>query len=183
MRAEGFVSSSLTDQAALGALFFGFIAQWQNSPREWHRDWTGFGDRVGSRYAQNMAKGLAELTFGSLLRDDPRHISYASDPRICASQRKTGISPRVGHAFMDFFTVRRSSKKGTGRRIPNISLFAGAAASGFVGNAWYPPSQATAGQAVIRASYSLGTALFSSFYTEFKPEVGRLLGAMFKRRG
>ena len=127
-----------------------------------------------------MAKGLATFTVGAALRDDPRHIRYAADPLI--ESKKTGIRPRIGHAFMDWVTVRRSQADGAGRRLPNLSLFAGAAASGFVGNAWYPDSKATPGQAAIRASNSLATALASSFYTEFQPEIGRLLGGIFKRR-
>lgn len=180
LRLENFVTSSVTDQAMLGAVFFGLVAQAQNSPSEWKSDWTGFGYRVGTRYAQNMAKGLAEYGIGTIMRDDPRHISYASDPRI--QHPKTGVAPRVGHAFVDWLTVRQSSPDGTGRRWPNLSLFGGAAASGFVGYGWYPNRLATPGQAGIRASYSLGTALLSSFYTEFRPELGRVLGAIFKRR-
>ena len=180
LRLENFVTTSVTDQAMFSAVFFGLIAQAQNSPPEWKGGWAGFGDRVGTRYGQNMAKGLAQFTTGAILRDDPRHISYASDPKV--RKYEPGAWPRVGHAFKDWLTVRKSAADGNGTRMPNLSLFAGAAASGFVGYAWYPKSLATPGQAGIRASYSLGTALLSSFYTEFRPEIGRVLGAIMKRR-
>jgi hypothetical protein len=105
-------------------------------------------------------------------------MSYASDPRV----KKPAITGRrIGHAFMDFLTVRRSSQDGAGRALPNIPLFAGAAASGLVGNLWYPASVTTPGQTAMRASGSLATALGASFYTEFSPEIGRLLGAIAKR--
>ncbi len=187
-RAQQFVAGSVTDQALLGAVFFGTLAHLQQSPADWKQDWGGLGYRVGSRYAQNMAKGLAEFSSSTIMRSDPRHVSYASDPRIKRQACGAGgascspkISARIGHAFLDCFTVRRSSVDGNGRRLPNIPLFAGAAASGFVGNAWYPDRLATPGQAGIRASYSIGTALGASFYSEFQPEIGRLLGAIFSR--
>jgi hypothetical protein len=179
LRLESFVTGSLTDQAMLGAVFFGAIAQIRNDPREWNRDWAGYGRRVGARYAQNLAKGTTEFLFGAAMRTDPRHISFASDPRV--KDRPGTVKRRIGHAFMDFLTVRRSSTNGDGRALPNLPLFAGASASGFVGYAFYPDRLNTPEQAAIRASGALGTALGASFYTEFQPEIGRLLGGIFKR--
>jgi hypothetical protein len=51
-----------------------------------------------------------------------------------------------------------------------------------VGYDWYPARLNTPQQAAMRASFSLGTALGASFYTEFQPEIGRLLGGILKRR-
>ena len=181
MRLDAFVSSSVTDQAAIGALFFGSLAQFQNSPSEWGRGWSGFGKRAGSRYAQNMTKGLAEFTVGTVLGTDPRPVSYSSDPLI--SNYRPGLSPRIGHAFVDFLTTRISKGDGKGSRLPNLPLFAGAAASAFVGNTWYPQTQTTAKEVGIRAASSLGTALAGRFYNEFKPEVNRLLAVIFRKRG
>jgi hypothetical protein len=187
-RLEQFAAGSLTDQALLSATFFGAIAHLQQSPADWKQDWGGLGYRVGTRYGQNLAKGLTTFTAGAIIGSDPRNVSYASDPGVQHKDCGAGqlncqpkISSRIGHVFLDWLTVRRSSVDGNGKRWPNLPLFAGAAASGFVGNAWYPDRLATPGQAGIRASYSLGTALASSFYTEFSPEVGRLLGAIVKK--
>jgi hypothetical protein len=197
-RLEQFVAGSLTDQALLGATFFGTIAHLQQDPHEWKQDWGGLGYRVGTRYAQNLAKGVTEFTAGIIMQTDPRHVTYLSDPgtyhkfdaqrdrceveaELPNKQPGHGVGPRIGHVFLDWLTVRRSSPCAAGRRLPNLPLLAGAAASGFVGNAWYPDRLATPGQAGIRAGYSLGTALAASFYTEFQPDLGRLLGAMFKQ--
>jgi hypothetical protein len=187
-RLEQFVAGSLTDQALLSATFFGAIAHAQHDPGAWKQDWGGLAYRVGSRYGQTVAKGLAEFTAGSIIRADPRHTTYESDPGVnqtkCASQPvncRIHLSSRISHVFVDWLTVRQSSATGNGKRWPNLPLFAGAAASGFIGNAWYPDPQSTPGQAGIRAAYSLGTALGGSFYAEFSPEIGRFLGAIFKR--
>jgi hypothetical protein len=180
LRLTDFVSGSITDQALLGAGFYGSFAELLKDPPEWKRTWGGEGYRVGSRYAQNLTKGLTEFTFGAIMHTDPRHVSYASDPRV--KVHKSGVGPRIGHAFTDWLTVRRSSEKGDGAALPNLPLFAGAAASGFIGNIWYPDRLTTPGQALLRGSSSLATDLAYSFYTEFSPEIGRLLGAIFKRR-
>jgi hypothetical protein len=82
---------------------------------------------------------------------------------------------------MDFLTVRQSSAAGDGKPLPNLPLFAGATGSAFVGNLWYPASAKTPEQVALRASGALATALGMSFYTEFSPEIGRLLGAIVKR--
>ena len=180
LRLTDFVSGSLTDQAMLGATFFGSVAHLRKDPPEWKRNWSGYGYRVGSRYAQNLSKGLTAFTVGAIMRTDPRHVTYLSDPRI--KERKSGVGPRIQHAFLDWLTVRRSSAMGDGHWLPNLPMFAGAAASGFAGNAWYPDRLATPGQALLRGSSSLGTALASSFYAEFSPEIGRMLGGIVKRR-
>jgi hypothetical protein len=194
LRFQNLVTSSISDQAMLGSVFYGTIAHVMNDPHEWGRGWAGFGDRVGSRYGQNLGKGIVEFSFGAALKIDPRHVSYASDPLIqpaaagqgCVGAPAPGtvvpatVRRRIGHAFMDFLTVRRSSEDGCGHRLPNIPLFAGSAAGAFVGDLWYPPSARTPEEIGLRAAGSLATALGSSFYTEFSPELGRVLGAIFK---
>jgi hypothetical protein len=191
MRFERFAGESLTDQAVLGATFFGFVAHIRRSPPEWERDWDGLRRRVGTRYGQNFAKGLAVLGVGMLMRSDPRHVSYASDPLIdkahrakearTARQRAGRTWTRIGHAVMDWATVRRSARFGDGGRLPNFPLVAGAVASGLAGNLWYPDRLTTRSQTARRIGGSLGTALFASFYNEFGPELGRGLGRLFRR--
>jgi hypothetical protein len=65
--------------------------------------------------------------------------------------------------------------------MPNIPLLAGATVSGLVGNAWYPEHLRTTSHTAQRIAGSLGTALAASFYNEFQPEVGRVLGRLFRR--
>src|SRR5260370_21486890 len=98
MRLEQFVTSSVTDQAMLGATFFSLMAQFRNDPSDWGRGWRGFGYRVGTRYAQNFAKGLTNYTFSAIIGTDPRHVSYASDQLIEPEQRQNGIAQRIRHS-------------------------------------------------------------------------------------
>ncbi len=200
-RADAFIENSVTDKSILGAVVFGAGAQVVQSPGEWKRTWDGYGRRVGVRYNQAVAKGAAEFLVGALMHDDPRNISYSSDPRIAAKRMaalkangpglqgadqyaepsKATLAKRIGHAFFDSITVRRSSLNGNGARMPAISRLVGAYASGYGGYAWYAAAENTFKNASLRAAQSFGTDVGASFYTEFSPEVSKLLGAIFKR--
>jgi hypothetical protein len=191
MRLVELLSTSVTDQAAGGAAFFGSVAYiLRTDPGTWGRGWDSVGRSIGSRYTQNLAKGVAAYLVGVAMTSDPRSVSLASDPCIdrpppdhqCVPRTTPARSgARIGHALLDWATVRRSQPDAKGHRWPNLPLWAGATVSGLVGNTWLPAGQATRKSAAITAASSLGTALASSLYTEFSPEVGRLLGAILKR--
>jgi hypothetical protein len=76
--------------------------------------------------------------------------------------------------------VRHSTTKGNGRRIPAFSRFAGEAAGAYAGYPWYPGPENTFAHVGQRAAGAFGTAVLSSFYTEYKPEITNLLGAVFR---
>lgn len=209
-RALDFVSGSVTDQPVLGAVVFALGAQVIQSPSEWKRTWDGYGRRVGSRYTQALGKGTAQYLFGLMLNDDPRFLAYRNDPSVIARRRiavsaltarsspgltQAAANPsaasldalshdgwqRFGHAWFDVITVRRSTIQGNGRRIPAVSRFAGEAAGAYAGYPWYPGAENTFAQVGQRAAGAFGTAVLSSFYTEYKPEITNLLGAVFWR--
>jgi len=203
-RLENLVSGSLTDQAMAGAAFYGLMAQALGTPGEWHRNLEGYGYRVGVRYNQSVAKGSAQFLAGLILHDDPRHVSYHDEPRHYAKYLKAGqgqsansttaamssdsaanpgVWKRSWHAIFDSITVRRSSQDGLGRRMPAFSRFAADFGSAYGGYAWYRGPENKFQKAGLRAAGSLGSDLVSSFYTEYKPEIGRLLGALFNRGG
>lgn len=209
-RTLDFVGGAVTDQAILGAAVFGFGAQIIQSPSEWKRTWDGYGRRVGSRYTQALGKGTAQYLIGLTVNDDPRFLALRNDPGVIARRRAAvcNLTERVptgphqpcpnsesqsmdalthdgwrrfGHAWYDVITVRRSSIRGNGRRIPAISRFAGEAAGAYAGYPWYPASENTIAQVGQRAAGAFGTAVLSSFYTEYHPEITNLLGAIFRR--
>ena len=206
-RTLDFVGGSVTDQTILGAAVFGFGAQIIQSPSEWKRTWDGYGRRVGSRYTQALGKGTAQYLVGLALNDDPRFLALRNDPGVIERRRaavsrmsasdSTRLKPnsksetldalthdgwrRFGHAWYDVVTVRRSSRDGNGRRIPAISRFAGEMAGAYAGYPWYPGPENTITQVGQRAAGAFGTAVLSSFYTEYHPEITNLLGAIFRR--
>lgn len=192
-RTVDFLSGSVTDQAVLGAVVFGLGAQIIQSPSEWKRTWEGYGRRVGSRYTQAVGKGAAQYIVGSIVRDDPRPLAYRNEPHLLAARYKavsegnTGAVlahdgwQRFGHAWFDVITVRRSSVEGNGHRIPAISRFAGEFAGAYAGYPWYPAAENTFPKVGARAAGAFGTAVLSSFYNEYKPEITKLLGAIMQQ--
>jgi hypothetical protein len=178
-RVEHFITSSITDQAVLGAVITGLFAHLRDDPPEWDTGLDGFGRRVGSRYERRIVGGLAELAVGAIMQSDPRHVTYASDPLI--TNPRGGPGARIRHAVVDWLTVRRSAQDAKGRHLPNLPLLASAVANGLAGQTWYPKRLRTGAEVLQRAAGPLQTALLGSFYAEFSPEIGRMLGAMFRR--
>jgi hypothetical protein len=196
-RLQDFLTGSVTDQAVLGATVFGLGAQIIRSPSEWPRTWYGYGQRVGSRYTQNLGKGTAEFLVGGLLHDDPRFLAYRSDPAVIERRQKAVTAllqgdrsfdalthdgwQRFGHAWYDAITVRHSTRKGNGRRIPAISRFAGEIGGAYAGYPWYPAAENKLPQVGERAAGAFGTAVLSSFWTEYQPDITNLAGKIFRR--
>jgi hypothetical protein len=196
-RSLDYLTSSVTDQAGLGAVVYGFGAQIIQSPSEWKRTWYGYGQRVGVRYTQAVGKGTAQYLTGLMLNDDPRFLAYSNDPRVIGRRQQAVARlsagdksldqlthdgwQRFGHAWYDVVTVRRSTRSGDGRRIPAISRFTGEFAGAYAGYPWYPAAENKFTNVGQRAAGAFGTAVLSSFWTEYRVEVTRLLGAILHR--
>jgi hypothetical protein len=196
-RTMDFLTGSITDQAGLGAVFYGLGAQIIQSPPEWKRTWYGYGQRVGVRYTQAVGKGTAEYLSGLILNDDPRFLAYGDDPEVIRKRqeaiRRLSAGDRTldrmthdgwqrfGHAWFDVITVRHSTRSGDGRRIPAISRFAGEFAGAYAGYPWYPARENDFVNVGQRAAGAFGTAVLSSFWTEYHVEVTNVLAALFRR--
>ena len=198
-RLQQWVTTSFTDQAMLGAIVFGTGAEIIRSPSEWPRTWEGLGNRIGVRYTQAAARGSAEFIVGSMLRDDPRHLSYKNDPhthygtkiKSCSSAEIETISypepahiglNRVGHALLDSVTVLKSEPCGNGRRLPALDRLVGVWAGAYGGYPWYPRTENTFANVSQRAGTAYGSTLMGSFYTEFSPELFSALSKLFASR-
>jgi hypothetical protein len=197
IRLQQWFATSFSDQAMLGAIVYGAGAQIIKSPQEWGRTWGGYGDRIGVRYTQGAARGTAEFLVGSLMRDDPRHLSYKDDPHTpygskistCQEDKpiqiKTYPMPshlvwkRISHAFVDSVTVRKSNSCGTGTGLPAIDRMVGVVAGAYGGYPWYPQAENSLANVGQRAATSYGSTLAGSFYTEFSPEISLLLKRIF----
>jgi len=196
-RTLDFVSGSVTDQSGLSAVVYGLGAQIIESPSEWKRTWYGYGQRVGVRYTQAVAKGSTQYLVGLLFNDDPRMVAYGDDPdvirrrqaavaRLAAGDRTLDQMnhdgwQRFGHVWYDVITVRRSTRSGDGRRMPAISRFAGEFAGAYGGYPWYPGPENKLPQVGQRAAGAFGTAVLSSFWTEYHVEITRVLSAVLHR--
>jgi len=196
-RTLDFVTGSITDEAGLGAVVYGLGAQIIQSPSEWKRTWYGYGQRVGVRYTQAAGKGSAQYIAGLIFDDDPRFLAYSNDPGVIRRRQKAvqGLAAgdrtldqmthdgwqRFGHVWYDVITVRRSTRSGNGHRIPAFSRFAGEIAGAYAGYPWYPGPENKLPQVGQRVAGAFGTAVLSSFWTEYHVEVTRVLGAILHR--
>jgi len=115
-----FVSGSLTDQAILLAATGSLVSSAFPSTNSNAITLRNYGLNVAGGYVSSVARGGAEYFVGSLMRDDPRHVSCVNDPRVfypldypptgggdpkrylCTSFK------RFMHAVIDSFTVRES---------------------------------------------------------------------------
>jgi len=191
MRFEQWIQSSTTDEAMLGALIFGAVAQAEPDPGEWDRSWKHYGARVGARYTQSFARGTTEYMVGAIFHEDPRHISYAEDPHLVYQQQlrqrlnvfDPNIKPagsfggRTWHVVVDTVTVRVSQADGDGRRTPATGRFLGIIAGAFAGYPWYPGPENTPWKITERGAGAFGTTALGSTWHEFSPDITHLLGS------
>ncbi len=136
------------------------FSQWRDEPPEWKQGGEAFGKRFGSSYAAGAAADTAQLLTDLMLNEDPRFITLG----------KGSFAARFAHS-LGYTLVARN---GRGHRELALGRLAGAAASGFVPNVWYPIERSAAADGAERMGYALGGYAFSSLLAEFKPELRRL---------
>jgi hypothetical protein len=128
-------------------------------PSDWRQGAEGFGKNYGDAFASRVSAHTAQFLTGAILREDPRYTPSASHEFFA----------RGAHAVAFTFVDRSDS----GRRMPASSNFAGAAAGGFVGNAYLPvgfQDKAHAGQ---RATFQFGMFAAGNLFREFAPQMPR----------
>jgi hypothetical protein len=157
----------LTGSAVFGSLFFSGVAQIRNDPKEWNQGVEGYAKRVGTRYAQGLAKSTAEFLAGALNREDPRSSPPATPGKASNKPESFTLKHRVGSALLRTVWTRRYN----GTHGIAFSKIAGALTSGFIGNAWYPDRLRTPGQAFARSGSAMGGYVMSSLFSEFQPDV------------
>lgn len=128
-------------------------------PREWRQGAEAFGRNYGDEFARSVSMETARFATGALLREDLRYHP---------SESKNAFS-RTGHALL--FTFFDKSDSGHSRlAFANIT---GAAAGGYVGNAYLPHGFNDATHADVRAGLMLGGIAAGNLMHEFGPEIYR----------
>jgi hypothetical protein len=128
---------------------------------EWHGGAEAFGRFYGDSYARNGAEGIGRFTASVLLHEDPRYRRSESK----------SFPVRLGHAFVFSFVDRTDG----GHTTIAISNFTGAAAGGFIGNAYLPAGYDNLTHAGQRSTIVFGTIAAQNIAQEFAPELGRFL--------
>ena len=126
-------------------------------PPEWRQRAEAFGRNYGDAFAQRVTFQTARFATGVLTREDPRYHPSGSH----------NVLSRSFHAISYTFIDRSDS----GHAMPAFSNFVGAAAAGFVGNAYLPSGYNNATHAGQRATLQFGLTAAGNLFREFAPQM------------
>lgn len=126
-------------------------------PSEWRQGAEAFGRNYGDAVAERVSFQTARFATGVITREDPRYIASSSHNAFARSIHA------IGFTFVD--------RSNSGHRMPAISNFVGAAAGGFVGNAYLPAGFNDVTHAGQRTTLRFGFAAGGNLFREFAPQM------------
>ena len=133
-------------------------------PGNWRRGAAAFGRNYGAVLGRAQTGEFSRFAAGVVLREDPRY--YPSPNR--------NIAVRVFHALS--FTLADHSDSGYTR--PAFANLIGAAAGGFVGDAYLPSNYTDLRHAGVRTGFQMATFAVRNVVDEFAPEMEKLTNAL-----
>jgi hypothetical protein len=144
---------------------FSSAIRMSNSPDRYSHEWRAgaeaFGRNYGDSYARTGSASIARFSTSVLLHEDPRYRRSQS----------TSFPARLSHAIV-FTLVDRTDG---GHPTIAMSNFTGAAAGGFVGNAYLPAGFDNLTHAGQRSAVLFGGFAAQNISQEFSPELGQFL--------
>ena len=129
-------------------------------PPEWRQGMQAFGRNYGDFMASWTAVQAGQFVMAAATHEDPRY------PR----STRSGLMPRTMHALAFVFIAHSDS----GRNRLALSHFAGAAAGGFVGNAYLPSGYDDASHGLTRSALAFSGFFTSNLADEFHPDLVRI---------
>jgi hypothetical protein len=174
-------SQLFTSSALFGSAIAGEISQLRHKPPEWPQGADGFGRQMGTRYTQGMVKSTGAFVVSMITREDPRPKPPPMTGSVSTRfgcRASTSFGGRLGQSLLR--TVWNACAQNPWRR-PAPSRLAGSFASGFVGLAWAPPSQAKTADVLVNSGTAFGGYLVESVLSEFQPEIYRVLGGLLPK--
>jgi hypothetical protein len=133
----------------------------RNYPHEWRAGAEAFGRDYGDSFARAGAESIGRFSASVLLHEDPRYRRSES----------TSFPARLGHAVAFTFVDRTDG----GHPTVAISNFTGAAASGFIGNAYLPAGFDNLTHAGQRSAIAFSGIAAQNVLQEFAPDLAPLL--------
>jgi len=130
-------------------------------PREWKDGAGAFGRQYGDSIATVTSQRTARFLTGVALHEDPRYV------------RSTSKNPLMRTAHAVAFTF--IDKTDSGRNTIAFSNFAGAAAGGFVGNAYLPHGYNDLTHAQQRMAFQFTSIAVQNIAAEFQPQWGPIV--------
>ncbi|WP_446743663.1 hypothetical protein [Silvibacterium acidisoli] len=130
-------------------------------PHEWRAGAEAFGRNYGDAFARTGSLAIARFSTSVLLHEDTRY----------QRSRSSSVPGRLSHALLFTFI----DKTDGGHTMPALSNFTGAAAAGFIGNAYLPTGFDDLTHAGQGATVAFGGLAVGNITQEFAPEIGRAL--------
>ena len=158
-----YLKSTFNPGLFFGSVFpaaFVMISPPKRYSREWRQGAAAYARNVGDAALFQTTLYTGKFVAGAALGEDPRYFPSHSQ----------NIAARVGHALA-FTLIDRSDN---GRNRLALSNFAGAAAAGFVGQAYLPDSFNDTTHAGQRALIGFGFFAADNLFREFSPELKTL---------
>ena len=135
--------------------------QLYNKPPEWGQGAAGYGRRYGSAFGANVAREVVGFGLDSLLHEDPRFFRLG----------RGDFMARSGSALVQVAVTHTDS----GGRSLAVWRIGGAFGAGFISNAWRPPSQNKASDAMVFGGLALAYDGARNIFMEFWPDIKRKL--------
>jgi hypothetical protein len=135
-------------------------------PPDWRQGAQAFGRNYGDAFEQRAAAHFGQFATGVITREDPRYVPSTSH----------NFFARSIHAF-SFTLIDRSD---SGRRMPAISNFVGAAAGGFIGNTYLPAGYNNVVHARQRITIQFAAFAGGNLFREFAPDMPRAIRSILQ---
>ncbi len=136
----------------------------QAYPADWRQGFRGFGRNYGDAIANDTANRGARYVSA---------IAFHEDTRYWPSESKWYFL-----RFLQSVTFALVDRSDSGKWMPAFSNLTGAAAGGFVGNAYLPAGYNNVTHAGQRAAVQLAESPLPNLFCEFTPELRTALGKM-----
>lgn len=166
-KAGCFAHRSLSVGTFVGPLFTAvpeFVNPPTGYPKQWRKGPAAFGRLYGDALALETVQQTSRFLAGLALHEDLRYSPAASRNPL----------RRALHAI----TFAAFDRSDSGRTTLAASNFLGAAAAGFVGNAYLPRGYDDTSHAVTRMEIQFGFIMAENLVTEFKPELREMRKAL-----
>jgi hypothetical protein len=137
------------------------ISQAQDSTPEWGQGMEGYGKRYGSSFGQKVVDRSVRIGLQGLFHEDPRFFASG----------RSGIWSRAVYAASEAFWSRKDSG---GTRV-GFTKFIGAFSAAYVSRQWHPDSYHTTSDYLTAGLQSIGISAAKNVWSEFWPDIRRLL--------
>lgn len=162
-----FVQDSIDPVTVLQVMFFSGIDQWQNSEPQFGQGLQGYAHRWGANQASDATgRFFSEFLYPTILSEDPRYY------RLGAGSG----GKRLTHALLHAFVAHSDS----GRRMPNISEWAGTTSGVLLSDIYHPHTTHGVGGVAWSVSFNILQDTGFDVLREFWPEIARKFHVPFR---